>query len=239
MEKKRKSSRADACGYVRVSTLEQADEGLSLDAQQAKIQSYCLAHDIPLGEVYADRGISGRRTCNRPGLEAAISHACRTKGPLVVVSLSRLARSTRDAILIAERLERCGAQLVLISESVDTRSAAGRMFYSVLAAIAQFESDLIGERTSFALRYKREQGRRWCRDCPFGFRWRAGRLQEDPDEQRTLSIMHSLRRRGLSYREIAKRLETRGVKNRDGRPFPFQRIAVLLKADDAALRKIA
>lgn len=210
-----------------------------MDAQRAKIQGYCLAHDIPLGEVYADRGISGRRTCNRPGLDAAISHACRTKGPLIVYSLSRLARSTRDAILIAERLERCGAQLVLISENVDTRTATGRLFYGVLASLAQFEADLIGERTALALRYKRQQGRRWCRDCPFGFRWRAGRLQEDADEQRTLSIMRSLRRRGLSYREIAKRLETRGVRNRDGRSFPFQRIAVLLKADDVALRKIA
>ncbi|GJQ29971.1 MAG: hypothetical protein HBSAPP03_18550 [Phycisphaerae bacterium] len=239
MEKQRKSNRADACGYVRVSTVEQAQEGLSLDAQRAKIGAYCMARDIPLGEVYADRGISGRRTCNRPGLEAAIDHACRTKGPLVVYSLSRLARSTRDAILIAERLDRCGAQLVLISENVDTRTAAGRMFYAVLAALAQFEADQIAERTSLALRYKRQQGKRWCRDCPYGFKWRAGRMHEDVQEQRTLGIMHSLRRRGLPFREMAKRLEARGVKNRDGRPFPFQRIAVLLGGESADGRRTA
>ena len=91
-----------AIGYVRVSTEEQATEGVSLDAQRAKVLAYCGLHSLGLAQTYADEGLSGKRADNRPGLQSAITHACESRGVLVVHSLSRLARSTRDAIDIAE-----------------------------------------------------------------------------------------------------------------------------------------
>ena len=81
---------ATAYGYVRVSTEEQAREGVSLDAQRAKVQQYCDLHGLALARVYADEGISGKRADNRPGLQDAITAACGGKGALVVYSLSRL-----------------------------------------------------------------------------------------------------------------------------------------------------
>src|SRR5262249_16058650 len=126
------SRSAHAVGYVRVSTSEQAREGISLEAQRARILAQATAQGLTLGAIHADERISGRRASNRPALEAALKEVCANRGTLIVYSLSRLARSTKDAILIAERLGKAGAQLVLLSESIDTRTAAGKMFYGVL-----------------------------------------------------------------------------------------------------------
>jgi hypothetical protein len=94
-----------AIGYVRVSTAEQAAEGVSLDAQRARIAAWAHANAAELTAVYTDAGLSGGRADNRPGLQAALDAACTAKAALVVYSLSRLARSTRDAITISERLD--------------------------------------------------------------------------------------------------------------------------------------
>ena len=217
-----------AVGYVRVSTLEQAREGVSLDAQRARIAAHCASRDYQLIEIYADEGISGRKTRNRPGLEAALYEVCKNRGCLIVFSLSRLARSTPDAIRIAERIQKAGAELVMLAEQVDTSSAAGKMFYTVLAALAAFESDQVGERTSLALRYKKSKGERWCSSAPFGHSFRDGRLAENPDEQKTLRTIWKLRRQDLPVREIAKRINEQGHRNRSGRPFRFQAVAEFL-----------
>ena len=111
-------------GYTRVSSPGQAQDGVSLDAQQAKIKAWSLAHGYELTTVHVDAGLSGGRADNRPALQAALSEACREKAVLVVYSLSRLARSTTDAIAISERLAKSGADLVSLSERIDTTSAS-------------------------------------------------------------------------------------------------------------------
>ena len=94
-----------AIGYCRVSTQIQCD-GVSLDAQQERTKAWVTANQYDLGEIYVDAGISGKRADNRPGLQSALKDACDDGAALVVYSLSRLARSTKDAIGIAERLGR-------------------------------------------------------------------------------------------------------------------------------------
>jgi DNA invertase Pin-like site-specific DNA recombinase len=213
-----------AVGYLRVSTSEQAREGISLAAQEDRIRSYCAAREVPVIGVCADEGLSGRRAANRPGLERALAEVCRKKGLLVAYSLSRLARSTKDAICIAERLEKCGAQLVLLAESVDTTTAAGRMFYTVLAALAAFESDQISERTSMALCYKRANGEKWTSTAPFGYLFVDGKVEEAQEEQAVIRRIRQLRDQGHSYRQVSEILKSDGVTNRAGQPLPHQRI---------------
>jgi hypothetical protein len=94
-----------AVGYVRVSTEVQAREGQSLEAQEERLKQWAAVNGYAMLTVYRDEGLSGKRADNRPGLQAALSAVCANRGVLVTYSLSRLARSTRDAILIAERLE--------------------------------------------------------------------------------------------------------------------------------------
>jgi site-specific DNA recombinase len=85
---------------------------------------------------FEDAGLSGSRADNRPALQSALTEACRRKAALVVYSLSRLARSTTGAIKISERLNKSGADLVSLSEHIDTTSAAGKMVFRLLAVLA-------------------------------------------------------------------------------------------------------
>lgn len=223
-----------ATGYVRVSTAEQAREGISLEAQRARIAAHCVAQGWSLSAVHCDEGISGRKASNRPGLEAAIQQTCSIRGILVVYSLSRLARSTKDAILIAERLSKSKAELVLLSESVDTTTASGRMFYAVLAALAAFESDLIGERTKLALDHKRTIGERYCRNPPYGYSFDSlGALHSNASEQRVISVMREMSAQGASLRTIAARLPQMELLNRSGKPFNAPQVGVILRRNSS------
>ncbi|MEQ9453186.1 MAG: recombinase family protein [Phycisphaeraceae bacterium] len=218
-----------AIGYIRVSTQEQAREGVSLEAQTGRIESHCSAQGLDLIACHEDRGISGRKASNRHGLEAAIEDVTARKGVLVVYSLSRLARSVRDCIDIAARLEKAGAELALLSENIETISPAGRMFFHVLAALAQFESDLNGERVRTALDYTRQQGRAYCRNAPYGYRFEDGRIVTDEGEQAVVRKIRQLRGKGWAFRKIQQKLEREGVRNRHGKPLAFQAIAVISK----------
>ena len=86
-----------AIGYIRCSTMRQADEGVSLEAQGDRIKLWCdsTGHELK-APVFVDAGLSGGRADNRPNLQLALDEACRMKAALVVYSLSRLARSTID-----------------------------------------------------------------------------------------------------------------------------------------------
>lgn len=204
-------------GYTRVSTAAQVEDGVSLDAQAARIEAYAVAAGLPLAAVYSDRGVSGTKASTRPELQRAVAEACKRRGVLVVYSLSRLARSTRDAIEIADRLDRAGADLVSLTEAIDTTSAAGRMVFRLLAVLAEFEADLTRERTRTALRHLRGQGRRVSGLVPYGYDLVAGgSLVPNVEEQQGLAVILSLRGQGLSLREIAAELEQRGIRTKAG-----------------------
>lgn len=205
-----------AIGYVRVSTDGQVADGVSLEAQKAKISAWCLVHDFQLIDIHVDAGISGSKASNRPGLQSAIDQACQTQSALIVYSLSRLARSTRDTIDISEKLDRSGADLVSLSEKIDTSHAAGKMVFRMLAVLAEFEKDQISERTKMALAHKKAKGER-CGSIPFGYIVAEdGKLVECPEELAVISKMQTLRAQGLSYRDIATELELSGIKTKKG-----------------------
>lgn len=207
-----------AFGYVRVSTAGQAEDGVSLEAQEARIKDWCALYGHELVSIHREV-FSGGRADNRPVLQTCLTQTCKSKAVLVVYSLSRLARSTKDAILISERLDKAGADLASLSENIDTTSAAGKMMFRMLAVLAEFERDQIKERTSAALQHKRCKGER-VGNLPYGFRVSADgvHLEEDPTEQETVNLIRSLRASGLSLRAIRDKLECRGVRNRSGNP---------------------
>lgn len=161
--------RMNAVGYTRVSTDGQATDGVSLEAQQARIRAWCEANGYALVAIHIDASLSGCRADNRPGLQDALTSAARHKAALVVYSLSRLARSTKDAIAISERLAKNGADLVSLSERIDTTTAAGKMVFRMLAVLAEFERDQIAERTKGALSHMRNQGKRISGKILFGY----------------------------------------------------------------------
>jgi len=201
-----------AVGYVRVSTERQASDGVSLDVQRERIAAWCVANDCELASVHVDAGLSGGRADNRPALQRALHEVRSTGGILVVYSLSRLARSTRDTLEIADQLDKAGADLVSLSEKIDTTSAAGRMLFRMLAVLSEFERDLVSERTTAALAYKRANGER-LGGVPFGYQLAGDGVHLVPDEteQAIIRTIAELRHDGLSYRRIGQELHRRGL----------------------------
>jgi DNA invertase Pin-like site-specific DNA recombinase len=205
-----------AIAYLRVSTSGQAETGQSLEAQQRAIGRWCSSNGYHLSHVYQDAGISGGKTTNRPGLHSAIDACCAQAGTaLVVYSLSRLARSTKDAIAISEQLNKAGCDLVSLTEKLDTTSASGKMMFRMLAVLGEFERDLVSERTKAVMALKRSKGQRLGR-VPFGFRSVNGILEPNQEHRDTITLIQQLRGDGLTLRDIKAELEARGALNTTG-----------------------
>ncbi len=207
-----------AIGYVRVSTEGQAENGVSLAAQRERIKAWAEANGFTLASVHVDEGISGGKLTNRPAAQKAIAEACKRKAALAVYSLSRLCRSTKDAIDVSERLSRAGADLVSLSEAIDTTTAAGKMVFRMLAVLAEFERDLVSERTTMALRHLKHQNRRVGRWLPYGYDLDADgeHLRENPTEQQTAAMIRQWHETGRSMRAIADDLNGQGVPAKQG-----------------------
>jgi DNA invertase Pin-like site-specific DNA recombinase len=145
-------------GYVRVSTDRQAEQGVSLEAQEAKIRAMATVRGADLLEVIVDGGESAKNL-NRPGLKRLIALVDSGKAEAVIIAkLDRLTRSVKDLCSLLELLEKRGVALVSVAESHDTASAAGRLVITIMAAVSQWEREAIGERTRDALRHKRTRG---------------------------------------------------------------------------------
>ena len=184
-------------GYVRVSTEEQADLGVGLEAQRQAITSQCLGRGWRLLAIHEDVA-SGKAFTKRPGLEAALA-AVRAGNAraLVVAKLDRLSRSVIDAAQTIELARREGWNLVALDLGVDFSTAAGTAMAQMTAVFAELERRLIGERTRAALAVKKAQGIRLGRPPVLEEQLR-GRIRQE-------------RTRGLTLRAIAERLNAEGV----------------------------
>src|SRR4051812_10036683 len=140
--------------YLRVSTDKQADRGVSLDAQRAKVRAYAALYDLELVEVIVDAGASAK-TLDRSGLQRALAMLKRGQAQaLLVVKLDRLTRSVRDLGHLVDGYFVAGkAALLSVSEQVDTRTASGKLVLNILASVSEWERAAIGERTSAAMQH--------------------------------------------------------------------------------------
>jgi site-specific DNA recombinase len=207
-----------AIGYIRVSTTRQAEEGVSIEAQGAKIRAYCELKGINLMEVIIDAGISGKRA-DRAGYQKVLE-LCE-KGEIdavVVYSLSRFSRSTRDLLSFVDAyVIRKDITLHSITENVDTSSPSGRFMLTVFSAMAQMERETIVERTKGALEYKKSQGEKTGGDLPYGFNVIDGKLVENPSEQTVIRQIVFLRDKSFSYSSIAEKLNREGYKTKNNK----------------------
>jgi site-specific DNA recombinase len=207
-------SLVNAIGYIRVSTQGQAEDGVSLAAQEAKVRAWADLNDADL-VLFRDEGISGKRSDNRPGLQAALDAVGRGDA-LVCYSLSRLSRSTKDTLAMADVLAKKDADLVSLCEKIDTTTAAGKMVFRMLAVLSEFERDQISDRTRMALAHKRACGEKTGGEVPFGYSASEGRLYLDTREQEAISLVQELRRQGQSLRAIGRALGVAGFTTKAG-----------------------
>ncbi len=205
------SKATTAIGYCRVSTEDQAREGISLDNQEAKIRAYADLNGLELVRIVRDEGISGK-TMNRPGMnriqemiEAGEIEA------VITYKLDRLSRRTIDILNALEAWEKKGIAFHCVLDRIDTSSAVGKFLLTILSAMAQMERDLISERTVDALSHKKQSGG-WLGNVPFGYQRHDGRLVENPDQQATIRKMKAMHRPGRS----GKRKSMRAIASDEG-----------------------
>ena len=208
-----------AVGYIRVSTDDQAKEGVSLDNQKLKIEAYCQLKDLHLSEIIEDAGISAKNL-KRPGVQKVLRLARQKKVDAVVVyKLDRIFRSTVDALETTKMFDKWGVSFHSIEETLDTQSAMGRFFFTLTAALAEMERRIIGERTKAALahkRAKRESIGGYAQ--PYGYNLDdTGHLVRNTLEQKGIKLIKSLNERGISLRHICRELETNGYRTKTGR----------------------
>jgi len=200
--------------YTRFSPRRNADQCESCQTQFDYARKYCSLQTMDIIGEYKDEAMSGASAANRPGLQAALAHACNSKAVLVVYSLSRLARNTKEAIEISERLDKAGADLVSLHEKIDTTTAMGRFVFKLLAALAELEREQIAERTQEAMLRHQAAGKRMSDRTPYG--WLRDpdnhtRLVADTAEQANIEYIISLRNKGYGLRQICRKLQTEQI----------------------------
>lgn len=204
MSRRRKASSPPSVvvGYVRVSTEEQGQSGLGLEAQRSAIADECVRRGWVLAEVISDAGYSGSNV-RRPGLAKLLARcAAGEVGTVVVAKQDRLTRSVVDfASLMAESVRQSWS-IVCLDLAVDTTTPSGKFMANVMASVNEFERDVIGQRTKDALAVKRAQG------------VQLGRPQLMPDELRARIVAE--REGGASFAAIAGRLNEEGIPTAQG-----------------------
>lgn len=234
-------SSTKAVAYVRVSTEAQASEGISLGAQEERVLAYATAMDINIVEVVRDAGASGK-SLDRPGLKRTLALVDTGAANAVIVpKLDRLTRSVRDlAHLIEEYFADGHVALISLGESVDTRTAGGRLVLHVLGSVSEWERSIIGERTREALQHLKRNGIRMGGP---GLGWRYGeqvddegrhRVEDVEVELRVVRRIQELRRAGLSLRAVASTLSAEGWKTKRGARWHPTTVLRVLKRSTAA-----
>ena len=205
-----------AIGYARVSTRDQAQNGVSLEVQKFKIQAFCDAKDWELITVLADEGHSAKNL-NRPGMQQIINGSRKKQFDIVVIlKLDRLTRSVKDlGYLVEDIFNKNGIAFSSLQDNFDTSTANGRMVMNMLATIAQWERDIISERTRDAMEYMKSKFRR-VGAIPFGYTIEGDKLSPTPDEMITVEKIVSLRNGGLSYQKISDYLNSNKIPAKQG-----------------------
>ena len=206
--------------YVRVSTDEQARTGVSLDAQEERLRAYCTMRGLPVVTVIREEGVSASKPlAKRPGGARLLGMiAAGTVTNVVALKLDRLFRDLVDTMTTVNAWDRAGVGLHLVDfggNAVDVGTAVGRLMLGTFAGIAQFERDVISERTVAALAYKRDHGRA-SGTVPYGYTRDGDNVVPVPAEQATIAQVQEWHAAGDSLRGIAARLTAAGTPTKNG-----------------------
>jgi site-specific DNA recombinase len=223
-----KTQTKQAIGYIRVSTERQASEGASLEAQQAKIEQWCFANGYELVNVFKDEGISGKRMDTRQGLQDALA-TIKKGNAFVFYSMSRVARSTKDMLSIGDLITKKRADMVSVIEDFDTTSASGKLMFQMLAVLAEFERNLVGERTASVLQNKKANRQVYTNQTPYGFKAVNGRLEQVKQEVKVVAEIQQARAKGQTLQAIADNLNSRGIPTKTNKQWQPATIHLLLQ----------
>tara|TARA_R110000737_G_scaffold131069_1_gene162923 strand:+ start:20 stop:730 length:711 start_codon:yes stop_codon:yes gene_type:complete len=225
-----------AIGYVRVSSEQQAEEGLSLAWQKEKIEAYCSFSNLRLIKVIVEEdAISGGVPLNkRPGGSILLNEIKSSKpNHIVAYSLSRLFRDAVDGLYHSREWDKQDIALCLLDvggQAINTRSAMGRMFLSMMLSFSELEKNLTGERVKETHRYKKNRMEVYG-STPYGFDRDDMSLLKNEAELQVVKRIYKLRDNGLSYGKIAEYLNDEGIVGKKGGKFYPITVSKIVKND--------
>lgn len=206
--------------YVRVSTEEQAQEGYSIRAQEQKLKDYARIKEWDIYKIYADEGISGKNITERPAINEMIEDVQNGKvNNVLVFKIDRLTRSTADLIYLVNLFNDCDCAFNSLCESIDTQTAAGRMFIKIIGIFAEFERENIVERTKVGFERKVREGYTLATRTPsYGYDRSIGEKVQVINQNEAVivrEIFDMFTNKNMSYLEIARNLNERNIPTKE------------------------
>ncbi|MBI2499339.1 recombinase family protein [Candidatus Woesearchaeota archaeon] len=200
--------------YVRVSTEDQVRHGYSIIAQEEALRNYCTALGYEVFKVYKDEGKSAKDMKNRPAMQSLLKDAEAKKfAAIFIYKLDRFSRSIMDLILTIDQIKSWGIDFISLQDRIETVSATGKLMFHIVSAFAEFESNVISERTKFTMGSKASKGS-FMSKAPLGYNFVDKQLVVDEaGAKKLLAIFKEFIGTSSSLNQLAKKhnLSTRGL----------------------------